>query len=180
VDTRSHRWHFLYSQMIGCVEDDMIIIRRRTSHQEHFAAMEMERFLPGQSPVLSLHQRAGDPRRAVATIPELERNTLYLGRVVTIADGPNERRLGFVESIYSRFALVRYAGGHDESQALAPTPAQNPDLHEFDISSRHTKQNSEPSGERCGSKRLADAASRLMGVVTRCPSRLAVDAATEP
>jgi hypothetical protein len=99
--------------MIGCVGIDMTIIRRRESHQVHVEAMEMERVLAGQSPVLPLHQPAEDPRRAVATIPELERNKLHLGRLVTIADGPHERRLGVVESIYSRFALVRYVDWKD-------------------------------------------------------------------
>lgn len=62
----------------------------------------------GRTPVLPLHHRAGDPGRVVATIPDLERQTLSLGRLVSVEHGNGGRRKGAIEAIHMPFALVRY------------------------------------------------------------------------
>jgi NAD(P)-dependent dehydrogenase (short-subunit alcohol dehydrogenase family) len=69
--------------------------------------------LPSRTPILPLHHLAGDPGRAVATIPDLERHKLYLGRLVSVEHGNGDRRKGAIEAIHMRFALVRYVDWDD-------------------------------------------------------------------
>jgi hypothetical protein len=83
---------------------------RRRSHPEHIEAAEVEldRLVPGHTPVLPFHRKAQNNRRVLATVPDLERHKLYVGRLIIVANGNETRRIGSIEELNGRFALVRY------------------------------------------------------------------------
>ncbi len=88
---------------------------RKRLHSERVEAYEvkLDLLVPGQCPVLVLHHRGEDPRRAVVSIPNLERHKLYLGRLVDVEDHSGERRKASVEAVDGCFALVRYVDWND-------------------------------------------------------------------
>jgi hypothetical protein len=88
---------------------------RKQPHPEYVEAVEvkMDQALPGQAPVLYFHHGGQDPRRVVATIPDLEHRMLYLGRLVSVEVNVNEHRNGSIEAIDGQLALVRYVDWDD-------------------------------------------------------------------
>jgi hypothetical protein len=88
---------------------------RKALHPEYVEAMEvnMDRLMPGQAPVLFVHGELQDPRRVLATIPDLEQHKLYLGRLVSVEVAEGSRRQGSVEAIDGHAALVRYVDWDD-------------------------------------------------------------------
>lgn len=88
---------------------------KECAHPERVEAgdVNMDRLLPGRSPVLPLHHLAGDPGRVVATIPDTESHNLHLGRLVIVEHGNGDRKNGAIEAIHLRYALVRYVDRDD-------------------------------------------------------------------
>ena len=88
---------------------------QKEPHPEYVEAMEvnLDRLVPEQAPVLFVHHAPRDPRRVVATIPDLEHHKLYLGRLVSVEIGGGNPRKGSVEAIDRHFALVRYVDWDD-------------------------------------------------------------------
>jgi hypothetical protein len=89
---------------------------RKRAHPERVEAIEieMDEALPGQAPVLRFHHRGQDPRRVIATIPDLERHhMLYIGRLVSVELGADQRRKGSIEEINGNQASVRYVDWDD-------------------------------------------------------------------
>lgn len=80
---------------------------RKQPHPEYVEAYEvkLDLLMPGQAPVLPLHHREGDPRRVTATVTDLERHKLYLGRLVSVEIDNGEQQKGSFEAVDGRFVL---------------------------------------------------------------------------